>query len=210
MIFAVSNKMCLRLILSLYYCASILSTDKLPPKHELVVWTHLSETQRAMYREFVDRGAVVKEIMRGEKNSPLEAITWLKKLCGHPLIARPQQEMELGDVLEQLGPDEVIAQSAKLDLLVRLVSKLRRKGHRTLIFSQSTKTLDIIEFVLQDRLTLSRIDGSTKEKDRQARVDEFNSEYSDTDAMILSTKAAGVGLTLVGADACIIYDPSCT
>lgn len=161
-----------------------------------------------MYSDFVDRGAVVKEIMRGEKNSPLEAITWLKKLCGHPLIARPQQG-ELGDVLEQLGPDEVIAQSAKLDLLVRLVSTLRRKGHRTLIFSQSTKTLDIIEFVLQDRISLSRIDGSTKEKDRQARVDEFNSEFSDTDAMILSTKAAGVGLTLVGADACIIYDPSC-
>jgi SNF2 family DNA or RNA helicase len=161
-----------------------------------------------MYSDFVDRGAVVKEIMRGEKNSPLEAITWLKKLCGHPLIACPQQG-ELVDVLEQLGPDEVIVQSAKLDLLVRLVSKLRRKGHRTLIFSQSTKTLDIIEFVLQDRISLSRIDGSTKEKDRQARVDEFNSEFSDTDAMILSTKAAGVGLTLVGADACIIYDPSC-
>ena len=28
--------------------------DKLPPKHELVVWTHLSDEQRAMYSDFVN------------------------------------------------------------------------------------------------------------------------------------------------------------
>lgn len=67
--------------------------------------------------------------------------------------------------------------------------------------------LDIIERVLCG-VTLSRIDGSTKERDRQRRVDEFNSTHGRTEVLLLSTKAAGVGLTLTGADRAIIYDPS--
>eukprot|EP00593_Proboscia_inermis_P003737 CAMPEP_0171317198 /NCGR_PEP_ID=MMETSP0816-20121228/78873_1 /TAXON_ID=420281 /ORGANISM="Proboscia inermis, Strain CCAP1064/1" /LENGTH=350 /DNA_ID=CAMNT_0011810173 /DNA_START=249 /DNA_END=1301 /DNA_ORIENTATION=- len=76
-----------------------------------------------------------------------------------------------------------------------------------LIFSQSTRMLDIIERVLSPRKLL-RIDGSTKEKNRQKNVDKFNEKNSDIVAMILSTKAAGLGITLTGADRAIVYDPS--
>ena len=67
--------------------------------------------------------------------------------------------------------------------------------------------LDIIERVLES-IPFSRIDGSTKETERQRRVDDFNSSKGRTEVMLLSTKAAGIGLTLTGADRAIIYDPS--
>lgn len=181
--------------------------DKLPTKRDFVVWTHLSSKQRSEYEQYVDSGeSAVASVLSGESKSPLEAITWLKKLCGHPILVDKKYQGAAIN-FEDYDPDELIRYSSKLQVLVALIDKLRRDGHRTLIFSQSTRMLDIIERVLY-RAKLSRIDGSTKERDRQSRVDDFNSNSSRTEVMLLSTKAAGVGLTLTGADRTIIYDPS--
>jgi SNF2 family DNA or RNA helicase len=54
--------------------------------------------------------------------------------------------------------------------------------------------LDIIERVL-GRVITCRIDGSTKEKERQSRVDDFNMSHSKVEVMLLSTKAAGKDFT---------------
>ena len=179
--------------------------SKLPRKEEFVVWTHLSPKQRRLYETYVS-GEHVASVLAGDVTSPLEAVTWLKKLCGHPLLveysaANIQVEIEKSD------PVALLNNSAKLNVLATLMKHLSTDGHRTLIFSQSTKTLDIIQRVLQD-ITISRIDGSTKEKDRQRLVDEFNAPASNVNAMLVSTKAGGLGLTLTGADRAIIFDPS--
>lgn len=185
--------------------------DKLSTKTEIVLWTHLSSQQRSMYLNFVNSGdSIVKMILRGEKTSPLEAITWLKKLCGHPLIAEKQEDGERPEKVQDAV--SMLAASAKLQILVSLMGKLIRDGHKTLIFSQSTRMLDIIQKVLKAscQINLGRIDGTTKERDRQMLVDSFNNEKSTIHAMLLSTKAAGIGLTLTGADRVVVYDPSWT
>jgi DNA excision repair protein ERCC-6 len=181
--------------------------DKLPKKRDFVIWTHLSKRQRSLYSEYVDSGdSAVADVLSGISTSPLEAVTWLKKLCGHPILVE-QNRHESFESLDAMDPEELKTQSSKLQVLDALIERLRRKGHRTLVFSQSTKMLDIIERVLQ-RVKLARIDGSTKERDRQRFVDMFNSDHTDIEVMLLSTKAAGIGLTLTGADRAIIYDPS--
>lgn len=180
--------------------------DKLPPKHDVVVWTHLSLQQRQMYKEFVESSnSIVRSILTGSVTSPLEAITWLKKLCGHPLLTQATGE-QMEKVLKGKNSSEITLQSAKLQVLVELVVYLRNSGHRILIFSQSTKMLDTIMTVLKESVSLTRIDGSTPGKDRQTLVDAFNGGRFD--AMLLSTKAAGCGLTLTGADTTIIYGTS--
>jgi DNA excision repair protein ERCC-6 len=68
--------------------------------------------------------------------------------------------------------------------------------------------LDIIEKVFDGYVSFLRIDGQTAEKFRQRNVDHFNDLSSGIDCMLLSTKAAGVGITLNGANRAIIYDPS--
>jgi len=182
--------------------------DKLPQKHDVVVWTHLSNEQRHRYTDFVEsKDGIVRSILTGDVTSPLEAVTWLKKLCGHPILTEATGQ-EMSAVLRHKDRDEILNQSAKLQVLVALVKHLKQYGHRPLIFSQSTKMLDTINFVLRNEVVLARIDGSTPERDRQHFVDAFNRENSRYDAMLLSTKAAGCGLTLIGADTNIIYDPS--
>ncbi len=179
--------------------------DHLPTKSDFVVWTHLSKRQRDLYSEYVQaKDSAVADVLSGVKSSPLEAITWLKKLCGHPiLVSKKTEAPHLHD------PLELKRHSVKLQVLDALVQQLRTQGHRMLIFSQSTKMLDIIQSVLQERVQgMSRIDGSTKERDRQRLVDLFNEKGSLTEVMLLSTGAGGIGLTLTGADRAIIYDPS--
>jgi DNA excision repair protein ERCC-6 len=191
--------------------------DQLPPKLEMVVWTDLSVDQRQQYSAFI-RGekSIVKAILSGA-TSTLEAITWLKKLCGHPLLveqrftgdAAKTNEFTVKSALRSMDPRIVMKQSEKLKVAVEIIKDFQRKGHRALVFSQSTRMLDILQFVLSSTgIRVFRIDGSTKEKDRQWLVDEFNGKRCSCDVMLLSTKAAGVGLTLTGADRVILYDPS--
>lgn len=178
--------------------------DKLPRKDEMVIWTHLADLQRQQYSDFLETDMALS-IFKGDKACALAAITHLKKLCGHPLLTVEGR----GEILNsnRMPVEQVVGQSAKLSLLVRLVEELQRDGHQTLIFSQSTEMLNIIEYALSG-MVLERIDGSVNALDRQERVDRFNA--GGVDAMLLSTKAAGVGLTLVGADRVVVFDPSWT
>lgn len=158
-----------------------------------------------MYSEYVQsKDSAVAQVLSGISTSPLEAITWLKKLCGHPVLVQHGDSEKL---VERSALGQLKLQSSKLQALSELIERLCLRGHKTLIFSQSTKMLDIIQRVLEN-IPFARIDGSTKEKDRQRRVDDFNSSIGRAEVMLLSTKAAGVGLTLTGADRAIIYDPS--
>ena len=166
--------------------------DKLPTKTELVLWTHLSDRQRDLYDRFLREDQLVRDVLRGRtKRSPLEALTALKKLCSHPLLYTLTAEEELGETLKLSDSAALLEDSEKLRLLRDLIGKLDTEGHKTLIFSQSTRMLDIIEKILT--VSTTRIDGQVTGGERQARVDEFNAKDSVFSAMLCSTKAAGVG-----------------
>lgn len=170
----------------------------LPQKKEFVVWTHLSDMQRQFYENYVVDGGKVAAVLSGETRSPLEALTWLKKLCGHPCLVDEHLNSNCLSTLRR--------HSGKLDVLFYLVKEFKKLGQRCLIFSQSTKMLDIMEKILP--FNMGRIDGRVDGKTRQVIVDKFNQKGSRYDALLLSTKAAGVGLNLTGADRAIVYDPS--
>jgi SNF2 family DNA or RNA helicase len=102
--------------------------DKLPGKQEFVVWTHLSPMQRQLYEEYVS-GEHVASVLAGEVTSPLEAVTWLKKLCGHPLLvefsaATIQRE------IANIDPEVLLNNSSKMCVLATLISHLSAGGHR--------------------------------------------------------------------------------
>lgn len=183
----------LKKVLQPYFLQRLKKTtfdDKMPEKKELVVFTKLSAKQRKMYEEYTE--AIVFD---GEMSSPLAAVSWLKMLCGHPSLVK-----EAAAKYKNCDVDLLVRDSTKLQVLIDLINRLKRSGHRALVFSQSTKILDIMERVFDGSVSYLRIDGSSAEKDRQKVVDHFNDRGSEIDIMLLSTKAAGVGLTLTGAD----------
>jgi len=88
-----------------------------------------------------------------------------------------------------------------------LLNKFKLNGNRTLIFSQFTTMLDIIEDYLDWKgYNFLRLDGSTSLKERDEIMRLFQAPGSTIDIFILSTRAGGLGITLNTADRVILYD----
>lgn len=101
----------------------------------------------------------------------------------------------------------LIFDSGKLQRLTRLLRELQSRGSRSLIFTQMTGTLNILEqFLNLLNLPYLRLDGSTPVERRQLYASEFNRPDSKYQCMILSSRAGGVGLNLIGASSVIFYD----
>jgi helicase SWR1 len=106
-------------------------------------------------------------------------------------------------------PDKrlLIYDAGKLQRLTYLLRDLQSRGSRSLIFTQMTGTLDILErFLSLMNLPYLRLDGSTPVERRQLYSSEFNRPDCKYQCMILSSRAGGVGLNLTGASSVIFYD----
>ena len=98
--------------------------------------------------------------------------------------------------------------SGKVRKLCELLTRFKENGDRTLIFSQFTSVMDILEWVLETLgMSFFRLDGQTPIPKRQDMLDEF---YSDTSipVFMLSTKSGGAGINLACANKVIIFDSS--
>lgn len=74
------------------------------------------------------------------------------------------------------------------------------RDEKIVVVSNWTSTLDLIQALcVQKRMPFLRLDGSTPQKQRQENVDRFNrGSVSDSMVFLLSAKAGGVGLNLIG------------
>eukprot|EP01094_Clydonella_sp_ATCC50884_P016687 TRINITY_DN2778_c0_g3_i4.p1 TRINITY_DN2778_c0_g3~~TRINITY_DN2778_c0_g3_i4.p1 ORF type:complete len:524 (+),score=131.76 TRINITY_DN2778_c0_g3_i4:614-2185(+) len=132
----------------------------------------------------------------------MESLAVKGSACGVAPEELPSRE---GLTLEQAKVTECSGKTKKLQ---SLLGELRAEGHRVLLFSQMTKVLDILEWLLRAwDLSYVRFDGSTRIEDRQARIDQYNEDKSIF-AFLLSTGAGGVGINLTSADTVIFYDNS--
>ena len=87
-----------------------------------------------------------------------------------------------------------------------MLDELMSRDHKTLIFSQMTRMLDILgDYLSLKGVSYSRLDGAMHFEDRQQNMDSFN-EDGDVKVFLLSTRAGGLGINLTAADTCVIYD----
>lgn len=104
------------------------------------------------------------------------------------------------------GFKKLITDSGKLRKLHEMLPRLKREGHRVLIFCQMTKMLNILEeYLLKMNMLYFRLDGNTSVSDRDYMVKQYQTNESMF-AFILSTRAGGIGVTLTAADTVIFYD----
>ena len=95
--------------------------------------------------------------------------------------------------------------SVKLEELLKIVEESRLNGHKMLIFSSFKKILDNLKSGFEKNgITYYMIDGSVKSKERMNMVEKFNEDK--TDCFLITLKAGGTGLNLVGADTVIHLD----
>lgn len=122
------------------------------------------------------------------------------------------RDHHLFDIIRRVpSVPELMKGSTKLRVFIKMIETLINNDHRVLVFSQSQKILEILQYVLVEfGLASFKIDGTTSLKERQAVVNEFNmvhDDYSGPRVCLLTTKACGVGINLTGADRVIVFDP---
>ncbi|KAK8008748.1 SNF2 family N-terminal domain-containing protein [Apiospora marii] len=97
--------------------------------------------------------------------------------------------------------------SAKIDKCRQLIQDIQETGEKTIVFSQWTLLLDLMEVPLkEDGLRFRRYDGGMSAKQRDEAVQEF-AENPRMKVMLTSLKAGNAGLNLVCASRVIIMDP---
>jgi len=101
---------------------------------------------------------------------------------------------------------ELVRESSKMKILLKLLVQLKKEKHRVLIYSQMTSMLDILEdFLSAHSYKFVRLDGSYGLDARQEMVDAFQNNHSIF-VFLLSTRAGGLGINLTSADTVIFYD----
>ena len=171
--------------------------DQLPEKVEKVIRCELSSWQKELYKQISRKIAAEangKNFNRGLNNVVMQ----LRKVCNHPyLFSKDGYHIN----------DDVIRCSGKLELLDRMLPKLKAAGHRVLMVTQMTKMMPILEdYFAYRRFTSLRLDGSTSADEREKRMYMFNAPDSPYFIFLLSTRAGGLGLNLATADTVIIFD----
>ena len=99
--------------------------------------------------------------------------------------------------------------SAKIDKAMEILQEIedRGDGQKTIVFSQFTSLLDLLEVPIARRgWGYRRYDGSMRPPDRNAAVLDFT-DKPDCKIMLVSLKAGNSGLNLVAASQVIIFDP---
>ncbi|MES2121984.1 MAG: DEAD/DEAH box helicase, partial [Chlamydiota bacterium] len=170
--------------------------DDLPPVSELVYHCQLSDVQLELYRSYAEsaRDELVKLVERDGFDRVqihvLATLTRLKQICCHPAIFA-KEKAESGD-------------SAKYEMLLELLQTLIEGNHKTVIFSQYTRMLQIMREDFEAmKIPFCYLDGSSK--NRLEVVKQFNEDPA-IPVFLVSLKAGGTGLNLVGADTVIHYD----
>ena len=169
---------------------------ELPDKIETQLNAPLTEEQKKIYLAYLQeaKGKIAQEIAAVGFNKShikiLAALTRLRQICCHPAMFI----------------EDYTGESGKMLLFQEILSDALDSGHRILVFSQFTTMLDIIKSHLNtEKIEHFYLNGSTKAAERLQMANSFNEGIGQV--FLISLKAGGTGLNLIGADMVIHFDP---
>ncbi len=158
--------------------------NEMTPEQEKVYKAYFAQSRKELAAELKNRGFDASRI------KILALLTRLRQIACDPAL-----------FLENYDGG-----SGKLDLLEELATEAAAGGHRMLIFSQFTAMLRRIwDRLAAAGLECDYLDGSTPAAERLRLVKAFNAGTKPV--FLISLKAGGTGLNLIGADMVIHYDP---
>ncbi|KAI0709235.1 DNA repair protein, SNF2 family [Earliella scabrosa] len=196
----------------------------LPVKYEQVVFCRPSELQLALYRLFIS-SPEIQALLRGKDSQPLKAINVLKKLCNHPELLDLPGDLRGSEKLlpegfsgagaasnaRDKGRNQVVncEWSGKFLVLERFLHRIHTETNdKIVLISNYTQTLDLFEKLLRSKkYGYFRLDGTMTINKRQKLVDQFNDPTGKEFVFLLSSKAGGCGINLIGANRLILFDP---
>jgi hypothetical protein len=169
---------------------------ELPSRTEINIRVEMSQKERDFYEAL--RLNAIDNISQNDQQANageqrikmLAELVKLRQACCHPKLVMAETDIP----------------SAKLAALDELLEELKLNNHKALIFSQFVGHLQLIKNHIEAKgFSYQYLDGSTPQKQRQKRVNAFQS--GEGDIFLISLKAGGSGLNLTAADYVIHMDP---
>lgn len=167
------------------------------------------------------RRQALKALAQEKKKSNGKIANTIESDLEDPIPEEEQEEEEQHWYSEAVPPECEfdLTLSGKMVVFEQILQQCEEKGDKLIVFSQSLMSLDLIEkflnhFFLSGQswkkdVDYFRIDGSIDVAKRSKDCQAFN-DTANTKARLylISTKAGGIGINLVGANRCIIFDAS--
>lgn len=164
----------------------------LPDKIETIQIAQMADSQRKIYDAQLLKTRKMLKNPESSKIEILSSLTRLRQICVDP----------------SLFVDEYKDSSCKIDLVMEIIKDYTDAGHKIILFSQFTSVFEILEKKLKDNnISYFVLTGKTKAEDRVTMANKFNDEEGIEKVFLVSLKAGGTGLNLVGADIVIHLDP---
>ena len=170
---------------------------ELPDKTISVLNNEMQEEQLKIYLSYLANAKqeAMQELQQnGVEKSQIKILALLMRLrqiCCHP----------------GLFIDNYKGESSKLNQCIEIIKDAVSAGHKILLFSGYTAMFPFIEKALQkENISYFKLTGQTKVGERIGMVEEFNQNEA-IKVFLISLKAGGTGLNLIGADMVIHYDP---
>lgn len=194
----------------------------LPVKYEHVIFIGLSEFQKNIYKHYL-QSKEVNKILKVQGTQSLQGINIMKKICTHPDLIDLENDLPGAEqyLPEDWDPPSRRMQgrnrsgavrpwySGKFQVLCRMLARIRQDTNdKIVLISNYTQTLDMIEQLCREnRYGSVRLDGTMAINKRQKLVDRFNDPNQPEFVFLLSSKAGGCGINLIGANRLILLDP---
>ncbi|CAA7036815.1 unnamed protein product [Microthlaspi erraticum] len=205
---------------------------ELPPMDIQVIECEQSEAERELYTALYKRSKVQLDQFMAQVRVPhnyaniLELFLRLRQCCNHPFLVMSRADSQKYADLDSLArrfldnnTDSVSQseldvvknwkESSKVSELLKCLEKINTAGtgEKSIVFSQWTSFLDLLEIPLRRRgIEFLRFDGKLSQKGRKKVLKEFNETKQKT-ILLMSLKAGGVGLNLTAASNVFLMDP---
>ena len=181
----------------------------IPAKEETVIDVELTAIQKQYYRAIFEHNLAFLNMGGSRQTAPklMNIQMELRKVCNHPFllegVEHRESDKQFKEFLDKglfdgksaeeqqqmLNEHGYIMTSGKMVLLDKLLPKLRKEGHKVLIFSQMVKMLDLLSEYCEFRdFKFERLDGRIRGAERQKAIDRFERE-DDSFIFMLSTRA---------------------
>ncbi|EEF34931.1 DNA repair helicase rad5,16, putative [Ricinus communis] len=107
----------------------------------------------------------------------------------------------------QIDIEKNWVESSKVIVLLQELENLRSSGSKSILFSQWTAFLDLLQIPLsRSGISYVRLDGTLNQQQRERVIKQFSEDDSIL-VLLMSLKAGGVGINLTAASNAFVMDP---
>jgi SNF2 family DNA or RNA helicase len=171
--------------------------DTLPERTDIHQALEMNDEERRLYN--AQRESVLSKITGPSGVNVLEEILKLRQFTTHPFLTGSDEMLHTN--ISELGKNSI-----KFLRTIELLSEIKERNEKVLIFTEYLKMIDIFKQVLSSyyKTDVLTIDGRVETEERQKNIDVFSARKGFA-IMVLNPRTAGMGLNITAANHVIHY-----